>query len=349
MGYGKSVRLLTAAAAIALMASGCSVWKSKSGKEAIDPPPESAETMMMGTGGAAGGAQAANAKSTQVTIYAKDAHGYVAPLSVPVGSTQSVAKTALSYMVEDGEGKGVLPKGFTALLPKGTQVGVNIADKLATVDFSKEFLQYNPQDERKIIEAVTWTLTGFPSVERVQIRVQGKDLKEMPETGLPLNGALTRAMGINLSLTPNVDPGQSTAVTVYFENQTADHFAYYVPVTRMVKRTDQLAQAAMTELLKGPDQMKGLLPAFNAEAAVLGIKQSDDKSTVTVDMNSKFLDAESKASPEALQAVVLSLIENTGAAKVQVTVNGSEKFTVSGGASYSQPVAKPVHVNPVAM
>ncbi|MNU06339.1 Spore germination protein GerM [compost metagenome] len=45
------------------------------------------------------------------------------------------------------------------------------------VDFSKEFNNYKAEDERKVLEAVVWTLTELDNVEKVSIRVEGKELK----------------------------------------------------------------------------------------------------------------------------------------------------------------------------
>lgn len=344
MANAKAGRLTAAALTVVLLASGCSL-KSESRKTSIDPPPEQAETMMEMAMNAQAKGQAA--QDTQTTLYFKDERGYVSPVSLPVANTAGIAKKSLEYLVEGNLSSTALPKGFTGLLPKGTQVkGLNIiADqKLAVVDFSKEFTDYNPQDERKILEAVTWTLTGFPSINKVSIRVEGQDLKEMPMDATPLDEPLSRAMGINLEIGPGVNPGQATPVTLYFETQTDQQFTYYVPVTRLVKRTDQVAKTTMEELIKGPSQ-KGLQPVMNTSAKILDVKQAGDKSLVSVDFSSQFLGDGKQASEEAVQAVVLSLTENTGAAQVQITVNGDAKFTYGQNKTYTKPVARPVHIN----
>jgi germination protein M len=170
---------------IVALASGCSLLKSKGDTQAIDPPPVNANL----TSGATTDPAAIDstvksaAGNTQVTLYYKDANGYVAPISMVLPSKEQIAKQSLEYMVEGGPAQAMLPAGFKALLPKGTQIkGINITadQKLAIVDFSQAFASYNAQDERKIMEAVVWTLTGFPSIDKVQFRMEGKAMTEMP-------------------------------------------------------------------------------------------------------------------------------------------------------------------------
>lgn len=332
---------------VVLLTSGCSILETKEHSQSIDPPPT-------GAGADAGTVKAVTGSIIQnpssVTVYARDTNGFIAPIGLTVEKSVEVAKKALEAMVEDNTA-APMPEGFTAVIPKGTTVkGINIVkdQKLAIVDFSKSFTDYNVQDERKILEAITWTLTGFPSVEKVQLRVEGKALKEMPQGGTPLDEPLTRAMGINIEKPEGVEFGQSTPVTLYFLGQTHDNYKYYVPVTRMVKRTDDVAKAVIDQLIAGPDQKKGLAAVMTPGAELKNIQKSDN--LITVDFSDKVLGPDKKAPAEALNAVVLSLTENAGSAtKVQITVNGDAKVTTSENQSYSKPVSRPVNINPTKL
>lgn len=346
MAQHKKAQLAVAAVSIAaLLATGCSIGSTKDTGQAIDPPPTDSATMMNTPTDGSG--KTAVEQTMPVTIYTKDAKGFVAPVTVNLPKTLAPATKALEYMVEDGPGQSLLPKGFGSLLPKGTRVKeINIQNnKLAIVNFSKEFENYNPQDERKIMEAVTWTLTGFPTVDKVQIWVEGRALKEMPVHKTPLDSELTRGMGINLEIPNGVNIGQSSPVTLYFVNQTPDQFTYFVPVTRMVKRTDDSARAALEQLIQGPGQEKGLASVMAPETGVLNISKSEDAKTITVDFNDKLLGSDKKIPAQTVQAVILSLTETTGASKVQIMVGGQSKLTGSDNQSYAKPVARPVNIN----
>ncbi|KEQ22630.1 GerMN domain-containing protein [Paenibacillus tyrfis] len=338
----KGIQWAAVVGMVVLLASGCSLLGKKEQSQQIDPPPAGADAMAT-----SGKVSQTIANPMQVTVYAKDEKGFVAPIAVQVEKTQGAARKALEYMVDGGPVQGHLPAGFTSLLPKGTEIkGINIVEdqKLAIVDFSKMFADYNLQDERKIMEAVTWTLTGFPAVEKVQLRVEGKPLKEMPVGGTPLDETLTRAIGINVEKPESVEYGQSTPVTLYFLNQNQENYSYYVPVTRLVPRTDNVSEAVIRQLIAGPDQKKGLVAVMAPGAELLKVDKTDD--LITVNFSDKMLGPDKKAPAEALKAVVLSLTENTNAAaKVQILVNGDAKVSATDNQSYAKPVSRPQTVN----
>jgi germination protein M len=339
------IRMAAVTVISTLLASGCSMLGTKEHSQPIDPPP---------TGAASVPIQPVTAKVVQsqnlspITIYSRDANGFIAPISIQAEKSIEVAKVALESMVDGGAASKSLPSGFTALIPKGTTIkGINIVkdQKLAVVDFSKAFTDYNQLDERKILEAIVWTLTGFPSVDKVQLRVEGKTLKEMPQGGTPLDEPLTRAMGINLEKPEGVEYGQSTPVTLYFLGQNKDNYNYYIPVTRMVKRTDNLAKAVVEQLIIGPDGKQGLSAVMTPGTELKQVNKAND--LITVDFSDKVLGPDKKAPGNALRAVVLSLTENTGSAtKVQITVNGDAKVSSSDNLSYTKPVSRPSEVNP---
>lgn len=342
-----ALRLAAVVSVVALLSTGCSLINKKESGQSIDPPPSGAESMMET---ASVPVNAENGR--QVTLYFKDPKGMVAPVSVYVPKTVEVARKSLEYMVDGGPGAAGIPKGFTALLPKGTAVkGIDIkADqKLAIVDFSKEFNNYKTEDERKVLEAVVWTLTGLDTVEKVSIRVEGKTLTEMAGAHTPLDKEMTRSMGINLEFASGMNLGQAVPVTLYFKNQTPEQYDYYVPVTRMIPRTDNVAKAAVEELIKGPDAAKGLASVLAEDIGLLKLNLSDDKSIITVDFNDKLLGSDKKIPAAAAQALILSLTETTGASKVQLMVNGDVKVAGTDNTSYAKPVAAPDHINPVKM
>lgn len=344
MKQQKWTRLAAVTGIVVMLATGCSVLDKKEQSQPIDPPQAGAADA-----GQAKAVSAPIANPMQITVFAKDERGLLAPIALQTEKSESVAKKALEYLVEGGPAQGHMPAGFTSVLPKGTKVkDMNIKDKLAVVDFSKEFNEYNLQDERKMLEAVTWTLTSFPTVEKVQIRVEGKALKEMPVGGTPMDEPFTRAMGINLEKPEGVEYGQASAVTLYFLSQNQEEFKYYVPVTRMVKRTDNIAQAVIEQLIQGPDEKKGLAAVMTPGAELIKVGKEND--LITVNFSDKMLGPDKKVPGEAMKSVVLSLTENAGAAaKVQILVNGEAKLTTTDNQSLAKPVVRPTTVNQIKL
>jgi germination protein M len=332
-----------------LILAGCGWFGSKETGGQIDPPQidydletdfvpdaESLETAALPAAG----------EEAPVNLYFRDGDGHVVPLGVRIPYEPGIAKKVLSYMVEDGPMEGRLPEGFSALLPRGTEVlGMDIGPEgLAVVDFSPHFADYDPQDERKMLEAVTWALTGFDTIDAVQIWINGTPLKEMPKNGTPLDEPLTRAMGINLELDPGVNPSVATPATLYFREQNGDGLLYYVPVTRLIRHTDNVPLAVVHELLEGPLGDTGLHPVLSSATEVLNVEVHQD--TVLVNFGANLLEDDLyPVTEDALQAVVMSLTEQTGKPKVQIMVEGKAGVPIGESTVFSRPVQKPAHIN----
>ena len=150
-------------------------------------------------------------------LYVFDHQGYVIPITIPLPYTESVARQALEYLVVDGPVTPYLPDGTRAVLPAGTEVDVNITgDGTAIVDFSKEFATYAPEDEKGILEALTWTLTQFESINDIVIWINGYPQDYMPVNQTPISKQLSRKDGINVEVARGTYVGNSSAVTLYF-------------------------------------------------------------------------------------------------------------------------------------
>ncbi len=77
-------------------------------------------------------------------------------------------------------------------IPSGTTLrGIKIADGLATVDFSDAFqanFHGGSTEEAQTVNSILGTLGQFPTIERVQILVEGKPIEALSQ--LPLNDPL---------------------------------------------------------------------------------------------------------------------------------------------------------------
>ncbi len=328
---------------LALLLTGCFYGPDqKTGKQSIDPPPKEVERAYeQAVQTSLEKKEKSKTVKNGVELYFLSNTGHVVPYTIHIPNVKGIAKETLMYMVKGGPGEKSLPKGFSGILPSGTKVlGIDIRNRTATIDFSKEFLNYRPEMEEKMLSAVTWTLTGFPSVEKVSIRVNGKDLETMPHRKTAAQG-LTRKQGINVEVAEGINISQSIPVTLYFIGQTDDNQTYYVPVTRMINRTEQVAEAALKELIKGPKQQSDLVSSLDSSLQVNKIQQTEQM--VIADFNEHLLqyNQQSQASKDAIETILLSLTENTSKEKVSITVNGKK---IQG--DVPQPITRPKTINP---
>lgn len=326
---------------IPLTLSGCG-FLTKSTPEQIDPPQDE-ETIEQETS-----LMEQVEGSHSYIVYLQDRNGYLAPISLPVviGEQEEVGQKLLELMVDHGLYAALMPEDFRALIPQGTEIlgyEFNEETQIATVNFSEPFINYNAADERAIIESIVYTLTSLDGVKGVSIEVNGDPLYEMPVAGYPLASILDRSIGINIELAEGVNHSHSTPVTVYFSAETIDAEQYFVPITRMIDRKDTKVVAALEELIAGPQNKKDLSPVIMSDVTVMGYEIYDD--IAHLDLQDESYEPGEFVPSEMLQAVILSVIDNSGVQAVQIRMNGDINIFDEKNQSYSEPVSMPEKVN----
>ncbi|RST76256.1 sporulation protein [Siminovitchia acidinfaciens] len=350
-------RAKIAAVAVILAASafisGCGLFGK--GKEKLDPPQdvtylkegEGLETAPEETASDKETAGEEKAGTVMRDLYLIDRNGMVVSQTLPLPASESAAKQALEYLVADGPVAEILPNGFRTVLPADTTVDVDIQDGKAIVDFSEEFASYDAKDEKKILQAVTWTLTQFESVKTVELRMNGHRLNEMPVNGTPISEeGLSRQDGINIDDSEAVDITNTRPMTVYYLSQ-ADDEIYYVPVTRRISNNEQDDVAAVIkELADGPGMLMGLASALTSDVKLID-EPKIEEGVVTLNFNESIMGSEEKKiiTDVALQSLVLSLTEQEGIESVSVLVDGKAELANEKGEPLTEPVMRPEKVN----
>lgn len=327
--------------------SACSLSPKLEPREAqsIDPPPSSIEeAMIQGTAAAS-----LSDGNDVVTVYLLDHNGYLAPMSLKLETEQSTSETtaakALEWMTVNKELADQLPPGFRAILPEGTKIRSVTQDQATgtmNIDFTAPF-SIIPSEERKVIEAIIWTLTELPGIDKVTLTIAGQPLRSLPSSGLPVDSTLTRGWGINLEMEKGVQINRSMAVTLYFSAQSAEGEGYFVPVTRLVNRQPDPAKAALEQLIIGPQNLKTLNRVLASDMTIEQLSRMAD--TVNVSLRDANGISKLPVSAEMMDALVLTLTEVTGAPQVRVVMNGDDSLVDSDARSYDYPVTRPLTVN----
>lgn len=346
MSKNKVKPLVTAVFASTLLLSGCGLFGGEEQKK-VDPPKSVTVTDKTTAKETAGKKEAAETEATVKTeLYLIDKGGYVVPQTLALPKTTSVATQAMQYLVANGPVTEMLPNDFRAVLPEDTQVSVNIKDNVAIVDFSKEFKNYQPEDEEKILQSITWTLTQFDSVKKVKLQMNGHELTEMPVNGTPISENLSRATGINIDTAGVIDITNTKPVTVYYIGGDEGAY-YYVPVTKRVNNNvkDNIV-AVVNELVKGPNSKSTLVSEFMPDVELMEAPKVDG-GKVTLNFNENIYSSfeEKEISQHLLNSLVLSLTEQKGIESVAVTVNGKAEVVNDKGEKVSEPVTRPEKVN----
>ncbi|MGI8316867.1 GerMN domain-containing protein [Halobacillus mangrovi] len=275
-------------------------------------------------------------------LYLMDESGMVVPQTLELPASEEVAKQSLEYLVKDGPVTELLPNGFQAVLPAGTEIlGLNLQeDGTMVVDVSEDFKNYDAKDEEKILQAMTYTLTQYDNVKRIKLWINGHEQNVMPVDGTPIANGVSRSDGINNHVGDETDVMNSQAVTVYFPSQNGEE-VYQVPVTTRVAKGEDLYSAVVQALLNGPALGTSLLQPFNEGAEVVSTKL--DSGVLTLSFNEAILtgqDEQKALSDEALSSLVMSLTDLADVESVSVEVEGVEHVMNESGDPLVEPVTR---------
>lgn len=159
------------------------------------------------------------------------AEGLVAVLRV-VPESQAVARAAILELLSGLEGRETWDgAGLSSAIPAGTDLlGLSIEDGIATVDLSDEFESGGGSASAMMrLAQVTYTLTQFPTVERVSFKINGRAVTVFGSEGIVLDGPVARDAYLDLISSIWVDrpawgaalnnPGRVTGLSNVFEAQ----------------------------------------------------------------------------------------------------------------------------------
>ena len=276
-------------------------------------------------------------------LYLIDSNGMVASqtLELPKLESMEVATQVLEHLVKGGPVTSVLPNGFRAVLPEGTEIlGLDLKeDGTMIVDVSSEFENYEASDELKILEAMTYTLTQFDNVEKMELRINGNPQNEMPVNGTPIGDGYTRANGINITDTDTLDLIKSTPVTMYYPAEHNEN-RYYVPVTQYVEGTDEeLLSSIVNALIDGPGYNTNVIHVFNSQT-MLTNNPTLKEGVLELEFSEEILkDGEKPViSDEVMETIVRTLTEQQSVDAVNVKVENVDQIVNENGEAYTEPV-----------
>lgn len=264
-------------------------------------------------------------------IYLIDSNDYVARTTIRGCDCDIVGtvKNVVQGLIIEGENSNIIPNGFKAIIPSGTEVlDVNLENKILTINFSKELLDIKKEYEEKMIEAIIYSLTSIDGIDKVIIKVEGEVLTKLPNSNKFLPTILDKDYGINKSYdlinTSNID-----SYTVYYVSNFNDN-KYYVPITRYVNNNKQdKIKVIIDKLATSPIYETNLMSYLSSNVNL--IDYSLDDKTMSLNFNDSILSdsTSDKILEEVIYTIGLSIIDNFDVEEVSILVNNEEIYKKS--------------------
>lgn len=261
-------------------------------------------------------------------IYLLDSNDYIARTTIRGCDCDILdkAKNVVQGLIIEGENNNIIPNGFKAIIPSGTEVlDINLEDKILTINFSKELLDINKEYEEKMIEAIIYSLTSIDGIDKVIIKVEGEVLTKLPNSNKLLPTTLDKSYGINKSYNL-VNTSDIESYTVYYVSNFNDN-KYYVPITKYINSNKQdKIKVIIDELATSPIYETNLMSYLNSNINL--IDYSLDDKTLSLNFNNSILsdNTTDKILEEVIYTIGLSVMDNFNVEEVSILVDNEEIY-----------------------
>lgn len=246
---------------------------------------------------------------------------------IPDGDTLDHAQDILIQMKKPSE-----DIEYTAPIPKEVEVqGSSLRGSILDVDFNKAYLDMGTLEEKLVRAAVVQSLVEVSGINAVAFTVEGEPLKD--SEGVTIGLMNEDDFVENTASSPS--SYQTDTLTLYFANSKGNKL---VVQKRDVKYSSNVSKEKLIveKLMHGPSGSDAY-PTVNPDANLLSVTIKDEICYVNFD--STFLTGAYDVLPEVtVYSIVNSLVEGTGAQKVQITINGETDAKYMEAVDLSQPL-----------
>lgn len=260
------------------------------------------------------------------SIYLLNQNGYLVRNRILLDSNDKKEQVAkiLQNLIQSDTSK--FPSGLGATIPEGTKVREIIyADKIVTVDFSKELLKIDVSYEKQMIASIVYSIMDVSDVLGVSILVEGEVLSEYPNTHEKLPAILDKSIGINKKYLLTSRDSISKVVIYYLEE--IDHSIYYVPVTKYVNDDREKIKIIVEELSTNYIYEPNLMSFLNSNVELLDYHEENN--VMFLNFNDYLFDSNDKLLEEVIYSIAYSVFDNYDVNMVMFEVNSQEVKYIS--------------------
>lgn len=254
-------------------------------------------------------------------IYLMNSSGYLVKSKILLDEedNQEKIEKILNNLIKNENSK--FSNGLVATIPENVDVKeVICGSNLATINFSKEFLNVGISFEKQMISSIVYSILDIDGIEGVSILVEGKSLECYPNTKEKLPTVLDKSIGINKQYELTSRENISSVVVYYLENINEE--LYYVPVTKYINDERDKIKIIVEELTTSYIYEENLMSFLNSKTKLLDYKEEND--VLFLNFNEYLFDNNDKVLEEVIYAIGYSVFDNYDVSMVMFEVNGQE-------------------------
>lgn len=266
----------------------------------------------------------------EMPIFLVDQMDYVARTTIVKDSdgTKNQILEIISTLTIGSKKSSYIRDGFKPIIPKGTKVlDTTLESGILTINFSKELLNIEKENEEKMLEALIYSLTEFSEVKKIAILVEGEKLNALPNSKKKIPQYLDKDYGINKIY--NLDSIKDTSkTTIYYISKNNDYY-YYVPVTKISNEKTERVEIIIKELKTTPIYHTNLISYLAASANVTNYELLESSINLSFD---NYLLANMKDEDileEVKYSIALSLRDTYGVNEIVFNLPDLDEQTVN--------------------
>lgn len=251
-------------------------------------------------------------------LYIKDQNGYVARTNI-IKKKDNDIEYIINLLTKGSLYENYLPVNFEPLIPENTKLlNYSLNDKVLKLNFSKEFLLVNENDEEKMIESIIYSLCELENIDKILIYVENKKLNELPNSKVKLPVSLDKSYGINkvydIKSYKNV-----TKTTIYYASKT-DDLTYYIPITKITNNDANAVEIIVKELKTSPIYESNLISFLNASYELKNYEIMENSVNMSFD-NKMLLNLNDENITEKVKYTLSLSIRDTLGKDVSIKIN----------------------------
>lgn len=207
-----------------------------------------------------------------INIYLIDSNNYVAMTSIisKANDFDEKLKTIINGLTI---GNSNIPKGFNPIIPRNTKlINYSLKDGLLKVNFSKEILNIDIDNEEKMIQSIIFSLTTLDEVEKIMIFVDGKTLNKLPNSFKRLDTVLDRSYGINKVIDINKFT-DTNMVTIYYLGENNS----YIPISYISNDDSDKIEIIVNSLKSNRLNSSNLSSHLDYQVELMNYERVDDE------------------------------------------------------------------------
>ena len=212
--------------------------------------------------------------------------------------------------------------GLHGVIPSDVVIrDIIVGNKIVTIDFSKEILNVDRANEKKMISAIVYSIMDLNCYDGVSILVEGQNFDKLPNSGEKIPLILDKGFGINEQYDITSRNDINKVVIYYLEN--IDNNIYYVPVTKYLNDDRDKIKIIVEELSSSYIYESNLMSFLNSNTKLLEYREEDN--VMYLNFNDYLFDGNDKVLEEVIYSLAYSVFDNYDVNMVMFEVN-SEKI-----------------------